>query len=155
MKSKKDAPRKTWKTMLKHFPMLVVDGILIENGKSGLQVCLVKRSTGPFKNYWALPGGFVDKGETLQHAIVREVFEETGLRAKVLGFVNIYDSPKRDPRGHAVSIAFLLKRTGGRMKTSNETSEVKFFPESKLPKNIAFDHTIIIRDALEAYKRRK
>lgn len=134
--------------------MLVVDGILEKDGR----ICLVKRSTGPFKNYWALPGGFVDKGETLQHAIVKEVFEETGLHAKVLGFVNIYDSPKRDPRGHVVSIAFLLKRAGGRMKTSNETSEVRFFPAGKLPKNIAFDHAIIIRDALKerkTYKRKQ
>ena len=147
---KREAPAGVWKTMLSRFPMIVVDGILVKDGR----ICLVKRSTRPFKNYWALPGGFVEKGETLQHAIVREVFEETGLRAKVLGFVNIYDSPKRDPRGHAVSIAFLLKRTGGRMKTSNETSEVKFFPESKLPKNIAFDHRKIIEDALKACRRK-
>jgi 8-oxo-dGTP diphosphatase len=130
---------------------IVVDGVIIEGSK----ICLVRRAGPPFRNYWVVPGGFVETGEVLKDAVRREVWEETGLRTRVVNLSGIYDDPKRDPRGHAVSVAFLLRRAGGRIRTSSETSDVKFFPIRRLPKNIGFDHRQIIRDALKVYKRKR
>ena len=87
-------------------PKLAADGIILENGK----ILLIKRRNEPFKDKWALPGGFVEYGEKVEDAAVREVFEETGLKTKIMDLVGIYSDPNRDPRGHIVSAVFLLKR---------------------------------------------
>ena len=155
MKRKKWIPQEDWKIMQKYFPMLIVDGILIEKKSDKLSVCLVKRVKMPFAGYWVIPGGYVDKNEKLRNAAVREFWEETGLKSKVADFVGIYDNSKRDPRGHNVGVAYLLRRTGGKIRASDETSDVRFFPVNKLPKNIGFDHKKIINDALKVCKRRK
>jgi ADP-ribose pyrophosphatase YjhB (NUDIX family) len=148
---KRETPHKLRLGVMRKFPLPVVDGILLENGR----ICLVKRAGTPFRGSWVLPGGFVENGETLETAAVREFFEETGLRTKVTGLAGVHDDPKRDPRGHAISMAFFLKRAGGSLRTSSETSDVRFFPVGRIPRNVGFDHRRIIKDALKVYRRRR
>lgn len=122
-------------------PKLTVDGMLIEAGS----VLLVRRRNPPFDGFWSLPGGFVDSGETVEAACAREVLEETGLEVKVKKLVGVYSKPGRDPRGHTVSIAYLVERVGGEISAGDDAKEAEFFPLSKLPK-LAFDHKEIIGD---------
>ncbi len=142
--------RNEWKRMLKKMPMLVVDGVVIENNR----VLLVGRKIPPFLGHNVLPGGFVDYKETLEKAVVREVKEETGLRTKVVKFVGFYDNPERDPRGHTVSAAFLLKITGGKIRGSSETKNVAFHHLNKLPDKMGFDHKKMVKDALKMLRKR-
>ncbi|MBC7109808.1 MAG: NUDIX hydrolase [Archaeoglobi archaeon] len=128
-------------------PLLAVDGILIEEGR----VLLVRRLKEPFKSMWALPGGFVEIGETVEEAIKREMREETGLEVDVERLIGVYSDPKRDPRGHVVSIAFLLRKLGGELSAGDDAERVAFHPLEKLPE-LAFDHERIIRDALKLLK---
>jgi 8-oxo-dGTP diphosphatase len=121
-----------------------VDAVVVKSG----EILLIKRITYPHKGAWALPGGFVDQNETVEQAVVREVREETGLRTKIKSMLGVYSSPGRDPR-KTISIAFVLKQISGRIRTSNETSDVKWFKLDGLPK-LAFDHKQIIADAKKA-----
>ena len=131
-------------------PMLTVDGIIIEKEK----ILLIKRATQPYLNYWALPGGFVELNETLEEAITREVIEETCLQTKTNGLAGAYSDPKRDPRGHTVSIVYFMKIIGGEPNKTNEAKEIEYFDFNKLPEKIAFDHRKIIDDAINQFKNR-
>ncbi len=111
------------------------------------QVLLIKRINPPFVGRWALPGGFVNPKETIEQAALRELKEETGYNGKVEQFVGVFSDPKRDPR-KTITVAFLVRITGGKIRTSNETSEVEWFPLNKLP-DLAFDHKKIINAAIE------
>ena len=123
-------------------PKLTVDGIILKND----EIILIKRKNKPFKGKWALPGGFVEYGEKTEDAIIREVFEETGLKAKLKQLIGIYSDPKRDPRGHTITIVYSLEISGGEMKSSGDACDVKFFNIHKLPE-LSFDHNTIINDA--------
>ena len=127
----------------KKVPMVTVDGIIIEEGK----ILLIKRAGSPYKDHWALPGGFVELGETLEEAVAREVKEETGLETKPVKLTGAYSDPKRDPRGHTISIAYLLKIIKGNLKITPEAKEVRFFALNNLPEDMAFDHEKIVCDA--------
>jgi len=133
------------------FPAVAVDGVIIKQGK----VLLIIRKNDPYKGKYALPGGFVEYGETVEEACVREVEEETGLKVKIKGLVGVYSNPKRDPRGHVISIAFLCEPVGGIVSASSDASEAKWISlrdiiEDKL--NLAFDHSQIIHDAVTRFK---
>ena len=125
------------------FPRLAVDVIIEKNGK----IVLIKRKN--FPKGWAIPGGFVRYGETVEMAAVREAKEETNLRINSLRLIGVYSDPKRDPRFHVVSIAFSAKGTG-KIKPSSDVEDVKLFDVSKIPK-LVFDHNKIIKD----YKSKK
>ena len=129
----------------KKSPLLAAD-VVIAN-ENGL-IVLVKRRHPPFVDYWALPGGGVRYGETLEQAAVREVREETGLDVRLDKLVGTYSDPERDPRGHVVCVAFLGKPVGGELKAGAETKEVKCFERKHIPSKLAFDHKEILRDAL-------
>ncbi|MBI4170177.1 MAG: NUDIX hydrolase [Candidatus Aenigmarchaeota archaeon] len=131
--------------------MLAADGIVINKKK---EILLVRRNHAPYKNRWALPGGFVEKGETVGKTAMRECLEESGIRTKIIKLVDVYSGPRRDPRGHVVSVAFLMRPVTKTTKTSNETSDVRFFPIEKIPKKLAADHDKIIKDALRVYLRK-
>lgn len=123
-------------------PALVVDVVVKVPGG----VVLIKRKNEPHKGKWALPGGFVDYGEKVESAAAREAKEETGLRVKLQGLLGVYSNPKRDPRGHIVSVCFLARRVGGRLKAASDASEAKIF--KKVPwRELAFDHAQILKDA--------
>jgi 8-oxo-dGTP diphosphatase len=109
-------------------------------------VVLVRRGSEPFEGQWALPGGFVEVGETVRQAAVREAAEETGLAVEVSRLVGVYSEPDRDPRGHNVSIAFLARVLGGQMQTSTDAAEVELLDPATV--KLAFDHRRIIADAI-------
>ena len=122
-------------------PALTVDGIVVEDGA----VLLIRRRNPPFAGHYALPGGFVDYGETVEAAVAREVEEETGLRTHVGRLVGVYSDPNRDPRGHTVSVAFVLYRRGGSLAGADDADDARFFRLEALPP-LAFDHARILAD---------
>ncbi len=123
-------------------PEVTVDAI-IESG--GGEIVLVERRFPP--EGWALPGGFVDPGESLYQAVVREVLEETGLAIEVLSLFHVYSRPWRDPRGDTVSAVYHC-RTDGTPVGGDDAASARFFPPDRLPLRIAFDHRKIIADFL-------
>jgi len=142
-KKTKRIPEKLFSEVRKFFPMLTVDGIIFMDDK----VLLVRRSEKPYRGYWVLPGGYVEAGETVEDAVIREVREETGLETEIEVMVGVYSDPKRDPRGHNVAILFILKVVGGEVRPEEkETSDVKYF--KTLPEKIGFDHRKMITDAM-------
>ncbi len=123
-------------------PFLAAD-VIIRHGRG---VVLVKRKNEPYRGKWALPGGFVEYGEKVEHAAVREAMEETGLKVKLKKLVGVYSAPGRDPRGHVVSVCFLARRAGGKLRAASDADEVKIFRQ--IPwKKLAFDHGQILKDA--------
>ena len=143
---------KNWDKILKT-PYLTVDSVVIRDRN----ILLVKRNKGAFIGWWALPGGFVKRGEALRKAVMREVLEETGLKVSPEKIIGVYDDPKRDPiRGHVVTVAFLCRLKGGSLRPQpEEVKETKFFPISGIRKlRIAFDHRRIIKDALKMQERK-
>ncbi len=121
---------------------LTVDAIIPYKGK----IVLVKRKNEPFKDHYALPGGIVEYGETVEKAVLREVEEETGLKGKIHSLVGVYSDPNRDPRGHFVSVCFIVIPVGGELRSGSDAKEVGLFGLNELPK-LAFDHEKMIKDA--------
>lgn len=124
-------------------PLLAVDVIIRRPDGS---VVLVKRKNPPFRDLYAIPGGFVEYGETVEAAAVREAKEETGLDIRILKLLGVYSDPERDPRGHVVSIVYLAEEVGGKLRASSDAQEVK--PFRKPPPELAFDHQKILKDTL-------
>lgn len=112
-----------------------------EAGRPG--IVLIKR--GHYPPGWALPGGFVEYGETLEQAAVREGREETSLRVKLLGQFHTYSDPARDPRKHTISTVFLAKAKG-RPKAGDDARQAAIFTRRALPSPLAFDHARILAD---------
>jgi 8-oxo-dGTP diphosphatase len=109
-------------------------------------VVLIRRGSEPFKGQWALPGGFVEVGETVEEAADREAAEETGLAVEVARLVGVYSDPERDPRGHNVSVAFIARVLSGELSAATDASEVAVLDPDSV--ELAFDHQKIIVDAL-------
>jgi len=130
-------------------PALTVDGIIFE----GDSFLAVKRKNEPFRGMYALPGGFVDYGETVEEAVVREVLEETSLVTKVHLPVGVYSRPDRDPRGHTISCVFILSRISGKAKAGDDAAAVKWL-SWKRPGKLAFDHAEILKDAVKIHLER-
>lgn len=125
-------------------PALTVDGILIQDHS----VLLIQRKHSPFQGAWALPGGFVEYGEKTEDAIIREMDEETGLKIRIRGLLGVYSDPHRDPRGHTVTVAYLVEARGGAIEAGDDARSAKFFKAEELPL-LAFDHAIIVKDAFQ------
>ncbi len=123
---------------------LTVDAIIPYEGK----IVLIKRMNEPYKGYYALPGGIVEYGERVEDAVLREVEEETGLEGEIYRLIGVYSDPDRDPRGHFVSICFVVLPRGGELRAGSDAREVALFPLDSLPK-LAFDHEKMIKDAEE------
>jgi 8-oxo-dGTP diphosphatase len=125
-------------------PVLTVDIVIQRNDDS---IVLVRRRNPPFKGQWAIPGGFVEYGETVEHAAVREAKEETGLEVELTRIIGVYSDPNRDPRGHTVSICFLAREVGGALRADTDAKDAKGFDPPSLPTRLAFDHDRILADA--------
>jgi len=117
------------------------------------RILLVKRDTVPFKGYWALPGGRMDPGETIEQTIVREVKEETGLDVKVVCKVGEYREQgiKDDVEYDYYPTCFVVKKVGGEIKKQDsEIQEIQLFSLKELPKPLAFEHDLMIKDYLKS-----
>lgn len=129
-------------------PSLTVDIFIYDENKNFI---LIKRGNEPFKNYWALPGGFVDYGECVEDAAVREALEETSINVELEKLVGVYSDPSRDPRRHTVSITYTAKGNIDDMKADDDACDIGIYSKYDLEKlNIAFDHEKIINDCLNS-----
>jgi 8-oxo-dGTP diphosphatase len=126
---------------------VTVDVVLIKD-TNPKQLLLIKRKNEPFKDCWALPGGFVDENEDLEIAAKRELEEETQVKISELIQIGAYGKPFRDPRSHVVSIAYFGTVNESTIaKASDDAKEVNWFTINNLPE-LAFDHINIINDTI-------
>jgi 8-oxo-dGTP diphosphatase len=129
-----------WQTWLDQAPVLCVDVV----AKQGQKTILIKRSTVPFQGYWHLPGSIVRKNETVMTAVVRVMADEVGLADfKLERMIGIFDDPQRDPRGHFITVAFLVSVTGFTPTTNSQGEEVGLF--ETLPAKLGFDTEKIVK----------
>ncbi len=127
-------------------PVPTVD-IIIEH-QQGL--VLIERAKPPYG--WALPGGFVEYGESLEEAAVREAQEETGLQVALLGQFHTYSDPDRDPRQHTITTVYVAQGSGEPQAATDAARLAVFSPED-LPDNLAFDHDKVVKFAIEKLKK--
>lgn len=134
-------------------PGLAVDVVV----QAGDKIVLIRRKNSPFKGMWALPGGFVEYGEKVENAAVREIQEETGLKIQLKSLLGVYSDPKRDPRRHVVSVVFTGKAVGGRLQGADDAREAELFKISQLKNGhfakLAFDHRKILKDYLKGNRK--
>ena len=121
-------------------PIPTVD-IIIELDDKG--IILIKRKNPPYG--WAIPGGFVDYGESLENAAMREAKEETSLDIELIKQFHTYSDPKRDKRFHTISTVYIAK-ANGEPKAADDAADVGIFKENNLPEPIVFDHKEILKD---------
>ena len=145
MQSSGNCPHCGKPTSLYRNPVPTVDIIINLNGG----VVLIERRNPPFG--WALPGGFVDYGETLENAARREAKEETGLEVHNLMQFRAYSDPARDPRQHTISMVFSAEATGVPI-AGDDAKNVRIFPLHELPTPLCFDHAAILSDYLAGKK---
>ena len=131
-------------------PAVTVDIIIFTVKDDELKVLLVKRGIEPFKNMWAIPGGFIHMNETLDEAAKRELFEETGVRDIYLEQLYTFGDVERDPRERVITVSYfaLVKSDKVNLKASTDVIEVDWFSMWKLPK-LAFDHKKILEYSLK------
>ncbi len=121
---------------------VAADMILVDKNR----VLLVKRRNEPFSGRWALPGGFVEEGETVEEAAVREMREETGVDVELAQLLGVYSNPDRDPRGRVISAVYEVERAdGGAVDAGTDASSARFWSLDDLP-DLAFDHGEILDD---------
>ena len=129
-------------------PSLTTDIFIFDDDENFI---LIKRRNEPYKDYWALPGGFVEYGECVEDAAIREALEETSIHVKLEKLVGVYSNPSRDPRGHTVSIVYTARGNMEEMKADDDSCDIDIFTKEDLKKmNLAFDHDKIINDCLNA-----
>ena len=125
-------------------PVPTADIIIELEGKEG--IVLIERKNSPYG--WAIPGGFVDYGESLEETAVREAKEETGLDVTLVTQLHTYSDPKRDPRHHTITTVFIA-RAKGMPKGGDDARQARIFTKDDLPVPLAFDHERILKDYFE------
>jgi 8-oxo-dGTP diphosphatase len=125
-------------------PSLAVDCVVFDLAG---RLLLIRRKNPPFQGQYALPGGYVDYGETVEHAAARELAEETGLVAVSVSLVGVYSDPGRDPRGHVVSIAHRIETAGHEPRAGDDATAAAFIANWETL-DLAFDHRRIVDDAV-------
>ncbi|KXK26883.1 MAG: Bifunctional NMN adenylyltransferase/Nudix hydrolase [candidate division WS6 bacterium OLB20] len=119
--------------------VLTVDVLILNSDR---HILLIRRGADPYKDHWALPGGYMEYDETSEQAARRELQEETGLSADRLTLLGVFDDPARHPQ-QRVSVAYYGTATG-RLSPADDALETMFFPLDKLPEKLAFDHATMI-----------
>jgi 8-oxo-dGTP diphosphatase len=129
-------------------PLLAADCVVFD---ARGRVLLVRRKNPPFRGQYAIPGGFVEIGETVEEASRRELKEETGLEVGALRLVGVYADPKRDPRGHTCSVVFLGRTTRTKIAAGDDAAAAEWVEDwRKL--DLAFDHAKVLADACRMAK---
>ncbi|RMF95779.1 MAG: NUDIX hydrolase [Candidatus Schekmanbacteria bacterium] len=128
-------------------PVPTVDIIIEVEEEGKKKIVLIKRKNPPYG--WAIPGGYVDYGESLEDCAIREAKEETSLDVELIRQFHAYSDPSRDERQHNISIVFIAKKKGGRLSASSDAEDAQLFDEMTLPDEIAFDHKKILEDYFE------
>jgi 8-oxo-dGTP diphosphatase len=124
-------------------PLLAVDLIIELKDQAQHPIVLIERRNPP--PGWALPGGFVDRGETLEQAAVREAGEETCLVVELKCLLGCYSDPRRDPRGHTISAVYVAEARGT-PRAADDARQVRCVAPDAVRENLAFDHDLILAD---------
>lgn len=124
-------------------PLLAADAIIELIDRPGRPIVLIERRNPP--HGWAIPGGFVDVGETVEHAAVREAREETGLDVGLKVLLGVYSDPARDPRGHTVTAVYVAEALGAPEAADDALRCAVFLPDA-LPEPLVFDHRLVLDD---------
>ena len=124
-------------------PAPTVDIIIEMWDKPSRPIILIERKNEPLG--WAIPGGFVDYGESLENAAIREALEEVSLKVELIEQFYVYSNPQRDARKHTISLVFIAKATGQPM-ADDDAINLGIFPLEEIPPNLCFDHDQILRD---------
>lgn len=134
-------------------PSVTADIVVFTIKDNDLKILLIKRNLVPFKDKWALPGGFVKVNESLEDAAIRELEEETGVKDVYLEQLYTFGDPGRDPRGWVITIAYmaLINSEKITLKATTDASDAQWFSISKIP-NLGFDHKKILDYALKRLK---
>jgi 8-oxo-dGTP diphosphatase len=131
---------------------IAVDAIV----EKGHKVLLITRGSEPFEGMLALPGGFVEEGEKVEQALIREVEEETSIVVKPKEILGVYSDPNRDPRGHTISIVFVAEAVSGELEAGGDAEEVDWYELKKINlKKLAFDHARILKDYYKWLKNKR
>lgn len=129
-------------------PVPTVD-VVIHDPACG--VVIIRRANKPVG--YALPGGFIDAGESAETAAVREMREETGLNVDLTGLLGVYSRPDRDPRGHTLTVAFTARALNpADLLAGDDAAQAAFFPLDALPSPLVFDHAQILEDFAQSLK---
>ncbi len=134
-------------------PSVTADCAIFALDSNSIRILLIQRRHDPFSGRWALPGGFLDIDEPLDHAAYRELKEETGLEGIELKRLGIYGDPGRDPRGRTITLLYtaLLDKLPTGVAGADDASDARWFSLDDLPE-LAFDHAQIISDATRALR---
>ena len=126
--------------------------IIVEKGN---EIVLIKRKNEPYKDYWEMPGGFVEENETVEETALREVTEETSLKVKLKEILGVYSDVKRDPRGRVATVVFITEAVGGKLKADTDAEDARWFDVNDVDADsLAFDHPKIFRNYLK-WKKQK
>jgi 8-oxo-dGTP diphosphatase len=129
-------------------PSVTVD-MIISNDKlnKNSEFVLIRRKNEPYKNQWAIPGGFVEYGETTENSAIREAKEETNIDITIDKLFGVYSDPKRDPRGHTITIVYLAIGNLKKLKASSDASDGKIYSFNDIDSlELAFDHKKILKE---------
>ena len=127
-------------------PVPTIDIILSENSNSD-KILIIKRKKDPFKDYFSLPGGFVNEGENVEDAVRREAEEELLVKVEPINILGVYSDPNRDPRGHIMSITFIAKIINSELKAGDGVAELRWIGINDLENiKFGFDHSKILSD---------
>lgn len=130
-------------------PLVATDAVVVDSRR---RVLLIRRKFPPFQGMYALPGGFVEVGETLEDACRRELEEETGIKAGRLQLVGVYSDPKRDPRFHCISAVYLTRVRSSNAVAGDDAAAAEWI-ENWRRVDLAFDHASVLREAMRLLRR--
>jgi 8-oxo-dGTP diphosphatase len=135
-------------------PMVTVDAVIFAVTSDAIKLLLIKRGHEPFKGQWAIPGGFIGMDEELEDAVARELQEETGLTRVRLEQMHTFGTCGRDPRGRQITVVYMgiIKEGLDRIKAGDDAAQAQWFDINALPPNMAFDHNLVAKFAVERLK---
>ena len=135
-------------------PMVTVDAVVFAVSDGRPSLLLIKRKNEPYKDMWAIPGGFIEIDEELEDAVARELEEETGLTGVHLEQMRTFGTIGRDPRGRQITVVYMgiVDENNTKIKAGDDAAQAKWFDVDDLPKNIAFDHDKVTKFAIEKFR---